>query len=128
MVQDLAFRVRKEDVMLRKMFAEAVIERDFLDLVKKDPSMFHQTLELALSRNWLKPARLAKALNVSESNTRKWFKTNAEEQSTPNAPTRVAAFQAVSALLQEDVKSIEDKLASSPLSYVLAEEPKAAFA
>jgi len=126
MAQDLAFRIRKEDAMLRKMFAEAVIEKAFLDLIKKDPSLFHQTLELTVSRNWLKPARLAEALDVSESNTRKWFKTKVEEQSTPNVPTRVAALQKVSALMQEDIRLVEVELASFALRDVVAEKPVAA--
>lgn len=126
MAQDLTFRIKKEDALLRKMFADAVIENGFLELVKKDPTLFHETLELALSRNWLKPSQLAKALNTSESNTRKWFKTMAEERSTPNVPTRVAVFQAASALIKEDVNSIEEELASSSLKYALADEPAVA--
>ncbi len=117
MEYDLTYEVRKEDLTLRTMFVEAIVETSFLEGVKKDAGVFHDTLSLAHDRNWIHPTRLAENLrenghSVSDSNTRKWFKIKPSERSTPNNLMMIEAFKAVSRLMQQDIESLQSKLTS----------------
>ena len=115
MTDKLMYRVKKEDVALRIMFSDAIIEENFLKSVKKNPELFHETLSLACDRNWIHPVVLAKKLNengtdVSESNTRKWFKQAVKDRVTPNSVMMTEVFKAASEILKNSVKNIQTEL------------------
>jgi hypothetical protein len=122
MKYDLNYQVRKEDLTLRRMFVEAISETTFLESVKKEAEVFHDTLSLAQDRNWIKPTILAKELDVSESNTRKWFKKDPNERSTPSYLIMVEAFKAISKLMAKDIKSLHSDLDSLAVSLSKAKE------
>lgn len=116
MNNDLKYQVQKEDLTLRRMFVEAIAETDYLESVKKEPDVFHETLSLAQDRNWMQPTRLAKDLDLSDSNTRKWFKINPNERSTPSHIIMETALKAVIKLMTIDIKSLQSELDSPIVS------------
>jgi len=91
--------VRQQDLDMRHMFSRTIVEDSFSELMKKDPTLFNQTLSLANERNWVKPKELADCLGTSESNTRKWFKTEDGVKATPAYLTMVQTMLKLSELL-----------------------------
>ncbi|MGP0591165.1 hypothetical protein ACTRXD_01330 [Nitrospira sp. T9] len=121
-VEKLTEKVLKQDLAVRKMFADTLAENDFINSLKDDPESFHEILVLAKKRNWIHPTQLAKSLNLSDSNVYKWFQTHHEKdlRSTPNFPTMRSAIEALKNIINEDRKRIIKN--QSPIGHTICRE------
>ena len=80
MTTSLTRDLKRQDVMMRKMFVDA-IRGDGYKVANITPEVFHETLILAKDRNWIHPTSLAEAVRGSDSNVRKWFEKEAGKRS-----------------------------------------------
>jgi hypothetical protein len=102
MSSELADNVKRQDLVMRRMFADAIRGPSYkAEAVTAE--VFHETLALAHERNWIHPTRLARAVEASDSNTRKWFYP---ERTTPLKPVMAHALQKLSDLIREDAARI----------------------
>ena len=106
MTTSLTRDLKRQDVMMRKMFVDA-IRGDGYKVATITPEVFHETLILAKDRNWIHPTSLAEAVRGSDSNVRKWFEKEAGKRSTPARSTMANVLEELSRLIHEDVARIE---------------------
>ncbi len=101
----------KEDVMLRKMFADAVAEPNFVGQARKEPEIFHETLALAQARDWVQPSALAEEMGLPVTPVAEWFKTARDPgpRSTPDASTMEKAFTASRQVIMRNVARLENR-------------------
>jgi len=108
---EVSEQLRLKDMELRRMFAEMLLDEEFLDGVSEDSEQFHLALLLAQDRNWVHYTQLAGELGRSPAHVSKWFKDpDSETVKTPDHGNREFVLFKLAKLVQADVRLMEQGL------------------
>ena len=95
--------LRKQDHLMRKMFADSLKAEGFLSSIVNDPDVFHDMLVLAKDRNWVTPQKLHDKLNhdYSIQHIRRWFESDKLKRSTPKIAVIKMVMESLVRIIEE---------------------------